>query len=188
MRLLLHYARERLIRGSTFAAILLVTAGAQVGRGSTSAAITVVDLALTLCFVVAFRIWDDVMDRERDAVRHPERIVVRAGSTAPLSLAAWCIALAGVGTLMRVHGAASATLLIAFAGVLAIWYARRGRRSAAGDRLLLFKYAAFTLALIGPASLTPRAAASALGVYLAACVYEWRHDRESPVFSLGGSR
>jgi hypothetical protein len=83
---------------------------------------------------------------------------------------------------------ASVWLLIAFSLVLAAWYAVRGPRSAAGDRFLLFKYAIFTVALIGPASVTPRAAASALGVYLAACMYEWRHDRESPVFSFGGSR
>jgi 4-hydroxybenzoate polyprenyltransferase len=188
MMLAIDYARERVICGPVLAAVLLVTAGAQVGRGSTGAAIAVTDLALSLCFVVSFRIWDDVMDRERDRLRHPERVAVRARSTTSLSLAAWCVAVGGAGGLMRVHGVASAMLVIVFAAVLATWYAFRGRRSAAGDRILLVKYAAFTLALIGPAPVTPRAAASALGVYLAACIYEWRHDRESPVFSFGGSR
>ena len=188
MRAMLEYAHERLVRGSVLAAALLVTAGAQVGRGSTSAATALADVVLSFCFVISFRIWDDVMDRERDRVRHPERVVVRTRSIGSLSLAASCIALAGAGALMRLHGAASVLLLIALSGVLATWYALRGVRSAAGDRLLLFKYPVFTLALIVPASLTPRAATSALGVYLAACAYEWRHDRESPVFSIGGSR
>jgi 4-hydroxybenzoate polyprenyltransferase len=133
--------------------------------------------------VLSFRIWDDVMDVARDRTRHPERIAVRARSTAPLSLAAWCLALAGTGALLRVHGTASAALLAACGGVLATWYNVRTARSAAGDRLLLSKYAFFTLALIGSASLTPRAVISAFGVYLAACVYEWRHDRDSLVFS-----
>lgn len=188
LNLLLDYACERLMRPPVPAAVLLVAAGAVVGRGISSAAGVATDLAIALCLVLSFRIWDDLMDRERDRARHPERVVVRARSTAPLSLAAWCLALAGTGALMRVHGAASAALVAVCAGVLATWYRVRTARSAAGDRILLFKYPVFTLALIGSASLTPRAAISALGVYLAACVYEWRHDRESLVFSFGGSR
>lgn len=186
--MVLEYARERVVRGTVLAAVLLVTAGALVGGGSSTAAGAATDLAIAACLVISFRIWDDVMDRDRERLRHPERVVVRAGSTASLSLAAWCLALAGSGALMRVHGAVSATLPGVFAGVLATWYTVRGSRSPAGDRILLFKYAVFTLALIGASPLTPRAVASALAVYLAACVYEWRHDRESPVFSFGGSR
>jgi 4-hydroxybenzoate polyprenyltransferase len=188
MMLLLEYARQRLMRASVLAAVLLVTAGAHAGRGFSTAAGLAADLAISFCLVVAFRVWDDVMDRERDRVRHPERVVVRTGSTASLSLAASGLATAGAAVLFRTHGPASVWLLLAFSGVLATWYAVRGMRSAAGDRMLLFKYAVFTLALIGPAAVTPRGLASALGVYLAACLYEWLHDRESPVFSFGGSR
>jgi hypothetical protein len=186
--LLLDYSRERLARGPVLAAVLLVTSGAQVGRGFSSAATAATDLAIALCLVISFRVWDDLMDRQRDRLLHPERIAARAKSTRSLSLAAACIALVGALALLRSHGWTSLSLLLAFTGVLAAWYAVRGTRSAAGDRLLLFKYALFALALIGPAPLTPRAVASALGVYLAVCVYEWRHDRESPVFSFGGSR
>jgi 4-hydroxybenzoate polyprenyltransferase len=186
--MLLEYARERLLRGPVLAAVLLVTAGALVGRGFATAAGVAADLAIALCLVVSFRIWDDVMDRERDRLRHPERVVARTGSTAPLSLAALGFAVSGAGVLFRTRGLAPVWLLIAFSMALATWYAVRGERSAAGDRILLFKYAVFTVALIGPAWPTPRGAASALGVYLAACIYEWRHDRESPVFSFGGSR
>jgi 4-hydroxybenzoate polyprenyltransferase len=188
MILLLEYARERLVRASVIAAALLVTAGAQVGRGSSTVTVAGMDLAISLCLVISFRVWDDVMDRERDRVRHPKRVAVRATSAASLALAAWGIALAAAGALLGARGPAPVLLLAGFGGVLTTWYAVRRTRSAAGERILLFKYAVFTLALIGPAWSTPRAAACALGVYLAACVYEWRHDRQSPVFSFGGSR
>lgn len=186
--MLLDYTRERLIRGPVLTAVLLVTAGAQIGRGFSSPALAATDFVVSLCLVIAFRIWDDLMDRERDRVRHPERVVVRARSTASLSLAALAIGVGGAGVLLLTRGPAPVWPLIVFTIVLATWYAVRGARSAAGDRILLFKYAVFTLAVIGPAWVTPRAAASALGVYLAACLYEWLHDRESPVFSFGGSR
>ena len=47
---MLEYAHERLVRGSVLAAALLVTAGAQVGRGSTSAATALADVVLSFCF------------------------------------------------------------------------------------------------------------------------------------------
>jgi 4-hydroxybenzoate polyprenyltransferase len=185
---LLDYTRDRLLRAPVLASGLLVTAGAQIGRGVTSAAAAAADLTISLCCVFAFRIWDDVMDRERDRVRHPERLAIAPGSVAALSIAASCLALAATGALLRVHGIAPVALLIAFTGLLAAWYTLRTARTAAGDRILLLKYAIFTLALTGPAPFRPRAVVVALGVYLTACVYEWRHDPESPVFSLGGSR
>jgi hypothetical protein len=47
----------------------------------------------------------------------------------------------------------------------------------------------FTLALIGiPGAFGVRGLLSAVAAFLAACVYEWMHDAESPVFSFGGSR
>ncbi len=186
--MLLEYARERIVRGPVLAAVALVAAGAQIGRGSLSGAAAAIDVAISLCLVLAFRIWDDLMDRERDRVHHAERIVVRAKSTTVFVATAACLGTASLAAVRRLNGDLSAALLVAFTGLLAAWYATRGRRSAAGDRVLLLKYAVFTLALMGPAAVTPRGLVSALGVYLAACLYEWRHDRESPVFSFGGSR
>jgi 4-hydroxybenzoate polyprenyltransferase len=188
MMVLLEYAHERLMRAPVLAAILLVTAGAHAGRGFSTAAGLAADLTIACCLVVSFRVWDDVMDREPDRVRHPDRVLVRTRSTAVLSLAALGLATAGAIVLFRAHGAGSLWLLVVFSSALAAWYGVRGTRSAAGDRMLLFKYAVFTMALIGRPAVTPRGLASALGVYLAVCLYEWLHDRESPVFSLGGSR
>src|SRR5690242_9472627 len=37
-----------------------------------------------LLIVLALRVWDDLQDRARDAVRHPDRVTVRARRVAPL--------------------------------------------------------------------------------------------------------
>jgi 4-hydroxybenzoate polyprenyltransferase len=186
--LLVEYAHERLLRGAVVGAAVLVAVGAQVGRASSGALLALTDLVLSLCFVVSFRIGDDIMDRERDRLHHPERVVARARSAAPLAVAALLIGMGATAVLFQTHGPGSVSLVLVFSGALATWYALRRTRSPGGDRLLLFKYPVFTLALIAPAAVTPRGLAAALGVYLAACLYEWLHDRESPVFSFGGSR
>ncbi len=148
-----------------------------------------VDAVVATCLVAAFRAWDDVMDRARDRARHPNRVLVRAASAVPVMSGALILGGMAAVMLQHTHGAASAWMVLAIAGALAAWYGTRGARSAAGDRILLLKYAVFTLALVGwPAALGARAVAAAAGVYLTACVYEWLHDADSLVFSVGGLR
>ena len=61
-------------------------------------------VGLASLMIVAFRIRDDLADRERDAVTHPERALVRVRSTRPFALAvAIGLALACLG-LCRAHG------------------------------------------------------------------------------------
>jgi 4-hydroxybenzoate polyprenyltransferase len=189
MTLLLAYARERLRAGRLLPAGLLVVFAVLAGRGWSWGAATAADIAAAFALVIAFRMWDDVMDRERDRSRHPQRIVVRASSTVPFTVAAVAVAI-GAGILVGVtHGPASVGLLAAYSAVLAASYATRGPRSAVREWILLLKYGVFTLALVGlPAALTPRGLLSAAAAFALACVYEWLHDAESPVFSFGGSR
>jgi len=189
MTLLLAYARERLTTRRVLAAGLLVLAATLAGRGWSSDAATAADIVAAFGLVIAFRMWDDVMDRERDRSRHPERVVVRAASTTPLIAAAVTVAIGAVILVGVARGLASVGLVAAYSAVLAASYARRGPRSAIREWILLLKYGVFTLALIGlPAALTPRALLSAGAAFAAACVYEWLHDADSPVFSFGGSR
>jgi hypothetical protein len=123
-------------------------------------------------------------DRERDRAKHPDRVAVRAASLVPLWIAAGATALAAAMLLGLTRGAASVALLASYTIVLAGVYAGRGPRSAASDRILLLKYGVFTLALIGlPAAGTARGLLAAAAAFVAACVYEWWHDAESPVFS-----
>jgi 4-hydroxybenzoate polyprenyltransferase len=198
MTLLLAYARERLTTGRVLAAVLLVVVAVLAGGGWPGGSAFATDLVLALALVITFRIWDDLMDRERDRTKHPDRVLVRAPSTDPLVIASWVLL---VGALMVIDGRStlSAVLLLAYMVVLATSYqlrglpavasAKAGSRTPATDRILLLKYGVFTLALIGPpAAFSPRRLLSAAAAFVVACVYEWWHDAESPVFSFGGSR
>jgi 4-hydroxybenzoate polyprenyltransferase len=185
----LAYARERLTPGRLVPAVLLVVAATLAGRGWTGTASLAIDALLALALVISFRIVDDLMDREHDRAAHPDRVVVRAPSTDPLAVTSWVFAIVALWTLDDRQGLQSVALLLVYMAILAASYRQRKSRTAATDRILLLKYGVFTLALIGlPAALTPRALGSAAAAFAAACVYEWWHDPESPVFSFGGSR
>ena len=189
MTLLVEYARERLTPGRLLPAALLLVVATLAGRGWSGSAALATDATAGFALVIAFRIWDDLADRERDRARHPDRVTVRAASIAPLWIAAAVTGIAGATFLGLTRGLASVAFLAAYTLVLAATYAGRGPRSAAGDRILLLKYGVFTLALIGlPAASTARGLLAAAAAFVAACIYDWWHDAESPVFSFGGSR
>jgi hypothetical protein len=92
-------------------------------------------------------------------------------------------------------------ILLALTGALGAWYARRSvravhavptgptGRTAAGDHLLLSKYAAMVVIVAG--ARTARAPVQILGaalaIHLAACLYEAWHDPASPL-PIGGPR
>jgi 4-hydroxybenzoate polyprenyltransferase len=191
MTLLLAYTRERLTVGRLLPFVLLVVVAALTGRGWPGTATIATDMAAAFGLVVAFRVWDDLMDRERDRVRHRDRVLVRVSSTVTLQVAAWIMAAVAAVLLGQTRGFASVVFLAGYAAVLTTSYVTLGRssRSAARDRILLLKYGVFTLALIGlPAASSARALVSAAAAFVAASVYEWWHDAESPVLSFGGSR
>jgi 4-hydroxybenzoate polyprenyltransferase len=150
------------------------------GGGWRSAQTLAADAGLALLLVAQFRVWDDLADRERDARAKPHRVLVNAASTAPAVLL--CLGLAAAGfawSAMRDGAATSLTILIALNGVLAVWYARRGARTTAGDHVLLAKYPAIVLVAAGArlAAHPARVLLAAAAVYLGACVYEAWHDR-----------
>jgi len=160
-----------------------VLALAAAGGGWHSARTLAADAGLALLLVAQFRVWDDLADRERDARARPHRVLVCAASVTPA--VHLCVGLSAIGltwTAIRDGGASSLAILVALNVVLAVWYARRGPRTAAGDHVLLAKYPAIVLVTAGA-----RAAANPAGVllaaaavYLGACVYEACHDRTGP--------
>lgn len=202
MTLLLAYARERLTPARLLPAVLLVVVATLAGRGWTGFSTLGTDALLALALVVALRIADDLADRDRDRVKHPDRVLVRASASAsastststsstaaPLRAAGWILALGATVALHFTLGRGSAVLLWVYMAVLGMSYRLRGLRGGAAERILLLKYGVFTLALIGlPGALAPRGLLAAAAAFIAACVYEWWHDAESPVFSFGGSR
>jgi small-conductance mechanosensitive channel len=149
-----------------------------------------VDATFALLLLAQFRAWDDLADRHRDARAHPGRVLVRATSVAPV--VAFCIALAALNLTLALRRDASgvaAVVLLALIAVLAIWYAVRTDRTAAGDHLLLSKYPAMVVVVAGARALhaPARILGAALALHLAACAYEVWHDPASPL-SVGGHR
>ncbi len=170
MRLLSEYTRERLLRLPVLAAVLLVTAAAQLARAQ-GAALLPFDAIRAVLLVVAFRIWDDLSDRATDIERHPTRVTARDHSMAPLVLVAGLFGT--IGVLLTSLG----LILVIYSIALAWWYRTRTSRSSFGTHLLMAKYAVFTIAIVGyDRAFTPQAVVVAAIVYVVACTYEWAHD------------
>jgi 4-hydroxybenzoate polyprenyltransferase len=135
---------------------------------------------IAFLLVLAFRVWDDIEDHERDTHEHPERIVVRAMTRVPFAAIAVIAGAAAVGIIASgAQPRARLTALAIGAVTLFAWY--RGRRflGAVGVPIILAKYP-----LIAFVSAAPRSNAPSLGVavavfaslYLALLVYDLTDD------------
>jgi hypothetical protein len=196
MRLLIAYLAERfhLRLYLPLAMIIAVSAsGGELSGWGLSAARLGTDATFALLLLAQFRAWDDLADRHRDAVTHPERILVRAASTTPIVTFCGLLAAVNIGLALRrdASGAAAVSLLTLIAA-LGAWYALRSARgrTLAGDHLLLSKYPAMVIIVAGGRVLQEapaRILGAALALHLAACVYEVWHDPASPL-SVGGHR
>lgn len=138
-----------------------------------------------LLLVAQFRMWDDLADRDRDAVTKPHRVLQRSGAILPVAIAAVVLGAANCIVVAWRHEALlSVGILLGLNAGMALWYARRGARNAAGDHLLLAKYPVFVVILAGPsiaAAMPARMLLAMATVYLGACVYEAWHDPSSPL-------
>ena len=172
-----------------FVPMAVVIAGAASG-GALSGARLILDAAFALLLLAQFRSWDDLADRGRDAVSHPDRVLLRAMSTAPL--VAFSGALATLNICLAIERDASGVavaVLVGLIGVLGAWYSLRTVRRAAGEHLLLSKYPAMVIVVAGARVLSAPVTilSAALAVYLGVCLYEVWHDPRSPL-SIGGHR
>lgn len=133
-----------------------------------------VSAGAALALVLAFRVWDDLEDRERDVVDHPDRVMTSAPSSTPFELLS--------GVLMLIAAALIATTrpivlpleaIMTASIVLYIWYRVRG--DARSNFVVLLKYPAIAVA-VAPAGAPPSPIALAL-VYLVVCAFEIFDDR-----------
>lgn len=138
-----------------------------------------------LSLVLAFRIWDDIEDRETDRVRQPERVLSFVSTTAPIQLIGFALALAALVPLTTSPFALRRLIAIGLAiGILAVWYGARStvqRRPLLGEHVLAIKYPliAYAVAPSLPAdAVTPRSSAILLTVYAIVCVYAYADDVE----------
>lgn len=167
-----------------------VAIGVAAAGGTLSGARLCLDATFALLLLAQFRSWDDLADRGRDAVSHPERVLVRATSIAPI------VAFSGVLAILNIYLAIqrdasgiAVAVLVALIGALGAWYSRRTGRTVAGDQLLLSKYPAMVIVVAGDRILGApvQILCAALAIHFAACLYEVWHDPASPL-SIGGHR
>jgi hypothetical protein len=158
--------------------------------GSVSFDSTGGDAVFALLLLAQFRSWDDLADRGHDAVAHPERVVVRAASIAPLVAFSGGLAIINICLAVLRDGTGVAVVVLAtLITILGAWYSLRRGRTVAGDSLLLSKYPAMVVVVAGGRVLnTPLPIlVPAAALYVVVCAYEVWHDPASPLF-IGGHR
>lgn len=169
---------------------LALVIGAAASGGTLDATSFALDATVALLLIAQFRSWDDLADRTRDAVSHPERVLVRATSTAPLVAFSGALAILNIClAVQRDASGIAVSVLAALIGTLGAWYSWRSGRTAVGDHLLLSKYPAMVVIVAGDRVLNASGPvlAAALAIYLGVCAYEVWHDPASPL-SIGGHR
>ena len=129
-----------------------------------------------LVLMLAFRVWDDLEDRSRDAREHPSRVTVVANSVRPLIVVALVLGVSGV--LLVVRGPKSGARLAAIGAafvILAVWYRlrRASDRAVFNAHVVLLKYPLLAFAA------TPFAPSlgALVALYLILCVSEVVDDR-----------
>jgi 4-hydroxybenzoate polyprenyltransferase len=121
------------------------------------------------CMVAAFRIWDDIADRERDAERAPQRVLVSVGSLTPFWWVSAAALLAGAAGTLWLGGPLGLAVLTGTAALFGALY-RLG--FGAKHHWVLLKYPAMVAAL-GCSDWTQLAL-----VYLSFAIFERIDDRE----------
>jgi hypothetical protein len=199
------YFRERLplhVFGPIAAALALPAQAAapfEAGR-------FIADTAFAFLLLAQFRLWDDLVDRDADAQRHPDRALVRARSiSGPVAL---CVALGVLNAVVvwqrqraligaPLLGVVTAALMCVYSPAFWLRASAKQARSTPGlegqrwqpalkDLLRLSKYPAFVmLVAVGRLGNSLQLASSAaVAAYAAACAYELWHDDTTTLRSL----
>jgi 4-hydroxybenzoate polyprenyltransferase len=131
----------------------------------------VATVAQSLLLVFAFRVWDDIEDRHRDAVHHPERVLASSSRVTPFIIFAAALAAAGMIPAVLIARLAQQLAIINLAiVVLIIWYHRRATDAPtlANAHIVLLKYPVIAFAV---APIRPRLPAL-VALYLGLCAFE----------------
>jgi 4-hydroxybenzoate polyprenyltransferase len=186
LELIVAYARQRArLRLFVPLSILLALTGRWMVASSTTSFGDITVAALeALGLALAFRIWDDLEDREVDRVRHPERVLPSASSAAVIYALGFVLSSAAILPLIAAPFALRRLAALSIgAVVLSVWYGVRGRdrHHALAEHVLTIKYPliAYAVAPELPADvLTSRVGAVLVVLYVFICVYEYAEDVE----------
>jgi hypothetical protein len=180
----LAYLRER-FRPTVFgpAAALLTAAGLWAVDRVPSPVTIAGSAGFLVLLLLAFRLWDDLEDRDRDSRLHRGRVLVQS-SPAPFwrALALLSVAAVALPIVASRPLAASGAVLLLAAG----WIAYRTLRPHVPERawsqqVVLLKYPAF-VCLVTAFAGVPRPSRlwlAALVAYVGACAYEFAHAKRA---------
>ena len=191
------YLRERM-RPSVFVPLALLCAltGWLLAPGSPlDARAFLVAAVEAFVLSLAFRVWDDLEDRNADRLRHPNRVMARSTRTAPFLWLVALLAMVGMTSLLQLGDPLTRTIAIATAvAILSVWYSARRSENwnhVAGEHIVLVKYPAIAFATaptLPAASSFVRTAVLLAALYAVICIYEYIDDPElRHVFSSGRS-
>ena len=184
--LLVAYLRQR-VRGRLFVPLALVLAfGGWCLTPAVGFQLEPFALASAQAFllVLAFRVWDDLEDRDADRARHPNRVMEQSRQTAPFVALIGVLTAAVLSSLLRMADPLERIIALAAAvGVLSLWYSARRSENwnrRIGSHVVLLKYPliAYTVAPVIPAAGSLRPVAILVALYLLVCVYEYVDDPE----------
>ena len=187
LELIVAYLRER-ARFRLFIplSMLLALAGRwMVATSSTSMSALGIAAVQALGLILAFRIWDDLEDRDADRARHSTRVIATARRTAPFYALGFVLFCGAVLSLVAEPFALRRVAALSIAtGILSVWYGVRPpdeSHHALAEHVLALKYPFFAYAIapeIPSDVLTLRAAIILGALYVLICVYEYADDVE----------
>ena len=154
-----------------FMPLALLIAGAAASHADRALQETLIRFPVAFLLVAQFRLWDDIVDRARDRLHHPDRVLTDVDAIGAFLLTATLLGVVNVTAVALLNGAGPMVGLLMLHALLAAWYGLRTKRDLWHAHALLLKYPAFVLILsTEPASL-PVAAGAAL-IYAAMCMFE----------------
>jgi 4-hydroxybenzoate polyprenyltransferase len=184
LRELTAFLRERYDARRFVPLALLLGAVGMIAAGARfdSPAALMQSVVISYLLVLAFRVWDDIEDRERDRREHPERVLARSATTAPwLGLIAFAFLLSAAIVSFGPRSDARLGIVAAGAGALFAWYRIRRRIHASplvGMSVVFAKYPLIAFVAAPPSQPVPPlvTALSLIGLYAALCSYELVDD------------
>lgn len=179
-------SRLPLARFLPLAALLAWTAAA---AGSPTATHVLVSIVIAFALVAQCRLWDDLVDRDRDRVMHAERVLARAAAIQPFVLIASLLAVSNAVMLGAYRGVDAVAMFVVLTVALGSWYRLYTRRDLLHTHVLLAKYPCFVVLLAVPPFDVERLAVLAASLYFAMCAFELldgtRHVRRASRWAYG---
>jgi len=164
--------RSSRLSGTRFLALASILAWAAWVASDRTYGQSLAMLGIAYSLIAQFRLWDDLVDRERDRELHPERVLCAASDTTPFVAAVWGLGAVNGIALYALNDWVSLSGLFGLNGALGLWYARGASRSLIHDHVLLLKYPVFVMLLASPASNPGLLVSTSVVVYAALCAFE----------------